>query len=319
MNKEFNFATGYNVSALPAYVDQNRLPLLKQLVLGADTLKYFKKQLGVKGTSALNIMTLDPTVTCGSSCGFEAGDAPALVQKNIVTNLFKVNMEICPEQMVNTWAEFALQVGANKTEMPFEEYLVDLLINRIKEDIEMNIWQGDSDGGGTYTCIDGLLAQSTPVDFTCYCGDSGYYGLVSAAYATFAKSKYVAGKRVNMFLPPEVFDLFAMDLVAKNLFHYDPGTITDFVYLPGTNVRVIRTLGLVGTGVIVCATEDNLYAGVDMMSDSEELKVWYSDDFDVWRVKAKWNIGVTFAFDDEFAVYTICDDLKDGIAPCDAG
>ena len=317
MARKYQFATGYDVSALPSYIDQNRLPLIKEMVLGADSLQYFKKQFGVKGTSVLNIMTLDPTVTCGSSCGFSAGDAPALSQKNIMTNLFKVNIEICPEQMVNTWAEFALQVKANKTELPFEEYLADLLINRIKENIEMNIWQGDTDGGGTYTCIDGLLAQATPVDLTCYCADSGYYGLVTAAYATFAKSKYVAGKRVNIFLPPEVFDLFAMELVAKNLYHYNPGEVLNYTYIPGTNVRVIRTLGLTGTGAIVAATEDNLYAGMDMLSDAEELKIWYSDDFDVWRVKAKWNIGVTFAFDNEFAAYTICDDLKDGIAACE--
>lgn len=315
MNKEFNFATGYNVSALPDYVDQNRLPLLKQLVLGADTLKYFKKQLGVKGTSALNIMTLDPTVTCGSSCGFEAGNAPALVQKNIETNLFKVNLEICPEQLVNTWAEFQLQVGANKTEMPFEEYLVDLLINRIKENIEMNIWQGDRDAEVGYTCIDGILAQTTPVDFTCYCDN--LYKTISLAYADFAKSKNVAGKRVNIFVPSELFELFTMGLVAANLYHYNPGEPDEFVYLPGTRAKVIRTLGLTGTGVIVLATEDNLYAGLDMMSDSEELKVWYSDDFDVWRVKAKWNIGVTYAFDDEIGVYTLCDDLKAGVAACE--
>lgn len=314
MNKGFNFATGYNVSALPTYVDQNRLPLLKQLVLGADTLKYFKKQLGVKGTSALNIMTLDPTVTCGSSCGFEAGAAPALVQKNIVTNLFKVNLELCPEQLINTWAEFKLQVGAVKTEMPFEEYLVDLLINRIKENIEMNIWQGDTDGGGDFDCIDGILAQATPVDFTCYCDT--LYKTIAAAYATFAKSKNVAGKRVNIFIPTELFDMFTMDLVAANLYHYNPGEPDEFVYLPGTRAKVIRTLGLTGTGVIVCATEDNLYAGMDMMSDSEELKVWYSDDFDVWRVKAKWNLGVTYAFADEIGVYTLCDDLKNGVAEC---
>lgn len=300
MKKDLNFATGYDVSDLPEYIKVNTDEILTQLYMGAPSLDYFKKQLGVKGTVALNIMTLDPTIACGTSCGFSAGNAPALSQKNITTCFKKVNLEICPEQMAGTWAEWALQVQAAKTELPFERYLVELLGDRIKANIEKSIWQGDGEA-----CECSYVLDDAPTK-ECTCGDDGVtgYNAVMSAYLDFRPS-YQGNKDIKIFVDPAIYDVFALDLVNKNLSHYNPGEpFRDNVIIPGTNVEVVRTPGLATTGAVVVTTDGNLYYATDMMDNAEEFKIWFSDDNDVWRVKAKWNGGATFAFADEIMVYT---------------
>lgn len=291
-----NFAVGYDVSSLPAYVEQNRDILISQTVMGADSLRYFRKMTGVKGKAAINLMDLTPTVVCGTTCGFSAGNAVALTQKEIQTCYHKVNLEFCPEQMANTYAEWAIEVGARKTEFPFEQYFAELLRDRIRQTIENEIWMGVSGFG----CCNGLLAQASP-DMDCSCPEGGMDGFSAVMNAYLGlRAKYSGGKGINIFVDPVIFDAFCISLVQKNLFHYDlreerPGV----VFLPGTNARVINTLGLMGTNNIFAATEDNLVYATDMESNSEEFRIWYSDDADMWRVKVKWNGGATWIWDDE--------------------
>jgi hypothetical protein len=42
-----------------------------------------------------------------------------------------------------------------------------------------------------------------------------------------------------------------------------------------------------------------------MEGDMEDLKLWFSDDNDVFRLKGKWNAGVNIAFPDEVVLGTI--------------
>lgn len=91
------------------------------------------------------------------------------------------------------------------------------------------------------------------------------------------------------------------ELVAKNFFHYagaEEAAPTEF-FLPGTNAKVVMTAGLTGVNNKILGTfAKNLFYGCDMENDEETIKVWYSDDADLFKLKASWNSGVQIAFPD---------------------
>jgi hypothetical protein len=80
--------------------------------------------------------------------------------------------------------------------------------------------------------------------------------------------------------------------------------VEEFI-MPGTNTKVIAVNGLNGTGKIVAARTENLFLGVDMIDDAEKFEVWYSKDFNEFRLAIEYNLGVQFAFGDEIVLGTI--------------
>ena len=74
--------------------------------------------------------------------------------------------------------------------------------------------------------------------------------------------------------------------------HAEPGDLL----LPRSNVYVVRTPGLAGKTEVVGTFAKNMYYGCDLENAAEDIKVWYSDDDDLIKVAAKWNMGVQFAF-----------------------
>lgn len=63
-----------NTTALQAYVDEQRLPLIKNAVLGSRTAYHFNLMTGVKGATALNLLETNVEFGDGTTCGWnEAG------------------------------------------------------------------------------------------------------------------------------------------------------------------------------------------------------------------------------------------------------
>jgi hypothetical protein len=73
------------------------------------------------------------------------------------------------------------------------------------------------------------------------------------------------------------------------------------MYVPGTNVRITAVRGLNGSNKAYLTPASNIYVGTDLLSDSEDFKIWYSQDNDEVRFKSKFKLGVQVAFP-EFVV-----------------
>ena len=76
------------------------------------------------------------------------------------------------------------------------------------------------------------------------------------------------------------------------------------MYIPGSTVKVRKTYGLKGgwgknhQEFIYASTYDNMVYAADLINAKEELKVWFSDDNDVTRMKCRFNFGVKTLFPD---------------------
>ena len=297
------------MTGLPAYVEQHKSDLLYQVVFGGNTIRRMAKQTGVKGTSTINILHTDIPFQNGAGCGFTPQGDAKFTQRQIVTGRIKIDTEFCPDNLIGKYNEYLVRVNAHQTDLPFEEEIMDSIIDGIRAKMEKAVWQGDTaSSDANLKHFDGLLkalnAASGVVKESVQ-SDSAYDAIKTVYMAI--PEHLLSKSNVKINVSPAVYRQFLMELVEKNLYHYSGAQNeypTEFVF-PGTNVAVALAEGLAGTQNIVAAQDSNLVYGCDMEGDMEDLKLWFSDDNDVFRLKGKWNAGVNVAFPDEVVLATI--------------
>lgn len=298
------------VSSLPAYVQTNRDLLIKNFgLLGRSTRQRVAIQTGVKKDAYINLLDLTPALQDGSTCAFNAQGEATLSQREIETAAIKVNMDICPKTLLGTYAEYLVRVNATENSLPFEQYIMDGVIKAIDEKIETLIWQGDTTSANTdLKWINGWLKiaqnDAAVVDVAIAAGTTALAALTSV-YTALPEA--ALDRDPEIYVSPAFYRGFILELVAANYYHYagPQGEAPNEFYLPGTNAKVVSTKGLAGTNYIVASFPKNLVYGCDMEGDNEDIKVWFSDDDDVLKLKALWNSGVQFVYPDMVVLGTI--------------
>ncbi len=294
---------------LPEYVEQRRDDLIAKIVFGGRTIERMAKQTGIKTKAKLNYLSTDPVFQNGEGCGFSPQGTAELTQREIETGIIKVNMEFCPDTLLGKWAEYLVQIKATKDELPFEEYLVDSIVANINKKMEKAVWQSDTTSSDpNLNRFDGMLkiasAEATTIKVAIGENTSAY-DAIKAVYMAIPEA--VLDKDARIFVAPALFREFMQEMVEKNYYHYSGAqdeNVREFVF-PGTDVRVVSTPGLAGTQSILATYDKNMFYGCDAVDDKEEVKLWFSDDDDVFKLKVRWNAGTQFAFPDEVVLGTI--------------
>ena len=287
-----------NTSALSTYVEEHNIPLINQIVLGGSIIQDLTVQPGVKTKARIHYLSTDPTFQDGSACGFNASGSAALTEREIETGLVKVNLEFCNKELLGHYAEYLVRISAGAEDLGFEKELVDSIIANIQKKLEVKIFQGDKDYGDQF---DGLIKVATDagVSEDVLTKSDGAYANIKQIYMSLPEEALEKG--ATIYVSPATYREFTQELVAKNLFHYSgpvesaPTTII----FPGTAVKVKKAAGLAGTDYIFAGVSKDWFYGCDLQDANEELKIWYSNDDDVVRMKALWNSGLQVAFPDQ--------------------
>lgn len=286
-----------NVSGLTAYVDEQRLPLIKKTIFAAPSVKHFNLQTGIKHSAALNILNTTVEFGDGSACGWDEAGSNEFSQRILEVGNFKVNMSFCDKAMMKYWMGYEVRVAAGQKSLPFEEDFVDSIVEGVKNKLEGIIWKGVK---GTDK-MDGVLtilsaASASTIQPTLASGDTIYEKTLKAYKAIPAS---ILDKAV-IFMGVDNFRDLVLELTAKNLFHYAPEVDDALqIVLPGTSTKVIAVSGLNGEKAIVACNPENIYYGVDMEGDEEKFDLWYSQDNQEFRLAINFNAGVQVAFPDE--------------------
>lgn len=287
-----------DLTKLPAYVEQEKLPLVKKTVLGAKTASIINVQSDIKGSAAINLLSVDPTLQAGG-CGWNDAGNAAMSQRVIKTKFLKVNQSFCDKEFLNYWTNYEVKVGVGRETLPFEEYFTSAVVDKVKESVERMIWNGDDSATQFKGLLPILGAEEDVVEVA---GKSSAYETIKAVYAAIPAN--ILDKAV-IFVGADTYRTFIMEMVEKNFYHYDGGNGgTEFI-LPGTNTKVIAVNGLNGTKKIVAADPMNLYYGCDLLNDTETFDLWYSQDNREYRLAIQFNAGVEVAFPSEVVVATM--------------
>lgn len=291
-----------DITKLPSYVEERRLPLIQKTLLGSKSSQIFNLQTAVKSQAALNLLKTDVVLGDGSACGWNEAGKSELSQRILKAGNFKVNMSFCDKELLKTWAGYEVKVAAGMKTLPFEEEFVDGVIKGVKRQIESIIWVGKDGSSNIYDALaDGAVE-------TAVAASDGFIKLVNTAYETIPSD--VLGKTdLVVFVSPAVFRGYQMELAAKNLYHYDASAENGELYIPATNVKVIAVAGMAdvdakngGNPVAVAGSLSNFFYGCDLVNDEEVFDMFYSKDNREFRLAIEFNAGAQIAYPSEVSV-----------------
>lgn len=277
----------YNVTALGTYVQENKDIILKDIVFGGEygnTIPLMTKQLGIKTTEKIHPSTLEAVLQdVSGECGFTPQGDLKITERSITTSQKKVNMEFCLEKLLGKFAEYKVRVGANEDALPFEAEIIDGLVKSINKQVEKDVWTD--------------LITNTTAQLTVASTGTAYERIM-AVYMALPEAIL---EDAVIFVSPATFREYVNDLVNKNFYHYNPadGDLEE-IFIPGSGVKVRKAKGLAEQteDVIFGTSPKNMIYGTDFMDNKEEIKAWFSDDNDTYRIKVRFNYGANVAFPD---------------------
>jgi hypothetical protein len=298
-----------NVSNLTTYVDEQRLPLIRKAVLGARTAYHFNLMTGVKGATALNLLSTEVEFGDGNNCGWNEAGESTLSQRVLTPGAIAINMSFCDKKLLKTWANHEVRVAAGQKALPFEEDFMAGVGEAIASKIEIALWQGDttSDNAnlnkfdGMIKILEGASVAATKE----YSSSDSVSKIVSMIYGSIPSEAFNKGE-VVLYMGADKYRAYIQELIANGNLVITTGVndvaMPDSVLIPGTNVRVIYVDGLNGTGKFYASYKDNFVYGVDMTDDSEKYDFWYSQDNREHRLAVEFVAGVQVAYPDMVVV-----------------
>lgn len=292
-----------NVNALGNYVDEQRLPLIRKAVLGAKSAYEFNLLTGVKGATALNLLSTDVQFGDGSTCGWNEAGSSTLSQRVLTPSAIKINMSFCEKQLLKTWANYEVKVAAGQKTLPFEEDFMKGVGESIAEKLERAMWQGNTESeDANLNKFDGIIkiAENASLASTIsYSADDTVSAVVARIYEAIPAQAFNKGG-VSLYMGADKYRKYIQELIANGNLVITNAiadvAMPDSVLIPGTDVRVTYVNGLNGTNKMFATYKDNLYYGVDMTGDEEKYDLWYSQDNREYRLAVEFIAGVQIAF-----------------------
>jgi hypothetical protein len=302
-NKKYDF--GFNLSSLSTYTDEVGGELIRRAILEGETAKIIKVQPGIKGSQSINLLDSTLYVQDGT-CGWSPSGQTTYTQRDITVCQYKVNETLCPADLNDYWLGQLLQPGSIVESVPFEQQISELKTEQISQYIENQIWGAQS----ATTCFSGfkeLFAQqgtgTTTVTGGIVVTGQSAISSVSALTQVDALIEQIPDDVVNrtdwvVFMSHANYRKYLINYRTSNYFHFNPeGSYEDFkTFHPATNILVHPVGGLLNSNLVVLAPAGYLVLGVDLMSDSETLKMFYSVDFDEVRLRSNFKVGVQVAW-----------------------
>ena len=309
--QKMNF--NYDLGGLSAYVDQLSSDIISEAVLSPVSMSYVNVIPGIKGTQNVNLLEETLSVQTGTTCGWnDAGDV-TFTAVPLAVQALKVNQSLCLEQLNTLWLGQYLNAGSYNEQAPFEQAIVDLQTKQIKRYNEDLIWNASS-GTSTFSGYIELLNNTAGVvkltGATALCSVTGS-STVEKANAVLTQVDNIINALdrniydrddIVIFMSQQQFKCYLVALRNVNNFHFTEPTLGQVyeTFHPQTKYKVVGVPGLNGSSLIAAAPMQYFLVGVDLMSDEDSFRSWWSQDFQEVRIMSAWKIGTAIAFPEFF-------------------
>jgi len=314
--EEFN----YVVSSITGFTDQSSQEIVAKALIGATTPSNTTIKLGVRGTQQIQLLNSAPAFQTGA-CGWDASGTTTFTQVSLASQHERVNEELCFQQLWDTYQSLLLPAGQDPETVPFLDQIISLKTKQIQQRIEGKLWSATTAGGDAFNGFNYLIATGQ----TSVANSTGTTFSSSAAYGSAGNPITEVDKLISVlsddalvfddlvvFMSYSNFRLYNQALVKANFFQNYIGTtnVTGNMSAvhPSTNVKVLPTLGLAGSGKVVILPAQYAFCGFDLMSDHEKMDAFWSRDFDVLKIRANYSYSAaiaTFAGTNYFATNNI--------------
>jgi hypothetical protein len=293
----------YDLTALPEYNSYGSDMLIKS-ILGLTLPSYSTIKANLKGTTQKVGWLENDIVLQDESCGWNpTGDT---VQNLVTIDLCnkKINQSLCAYDLYDTYLSQSLSNANFQESVPFEEVIMTDISNRVANKIEKALWNNSTATGATEynnQCFDGLVRLitsgngATQIAYTASTASNGLdvfttiYENIPAnvlhrddlvIYTSYSNYRaLVSSMRNNSYI---------------NLFTADFGGVASgeqwALTLPGTNVKVVPTVGLDGVSAYYAGASQ--YIMVGMNAELQTIKAMYDPFVDEIKINLHTSYGV---------------------------
>ena len=306
-----------DLSALSKYTDQLGQDIMKEAVLRGRTLDVITVVPGVKYKTSLNVMT-DTILGQIGACSWNPSGGTALAQREISVCGIKVNENICPDEMEQYWIGMQMKAdGSYNTSAPdsFVRPFVEMKRDGVSAMIDDIFWAGDTATGtgnkklcnGIFQILTKTSASGSTVPVTkSAITVSNAISILDNSLVANVPSDVINDEKLILFVGYDTYRTIATALKNANYFAYtgaeNQGGSFMMPYL-GTNITIMAVRGLNGTGNALLTPAWNLVAGVDLINDADEFRIFYDENDDEVRFRAKFKIGAQVYFPQYCVVY----------------
>lgn len=297
-----------NVAGLTTYVNQERLPLIRKMILEGRTPSWVTVVPGVKSSASINLLDTTLNLQVGN-CGWADSGSTILSQVNLSTCVLKYQEGICLDTLEQFYLQAQMNPGSYNKEIPFEEIFVLNKVENISKTLDQILWQGNTTGGaGNLALCDGWIKLAN----TTYSGSvvdgnvtnytsitpSNIIAIVDEAISVIP-SDVTAREDLILYCGYDFARTYQLALRNANIYNYpsiENGNRDFILTIPASNVRLVAQAGLNGSNKFFISPISNMYMATDLLSDYEQFEIWYSQDFQEVRTNARFKAGVNFAF-----------------------
>jgi len=297
----------YVVSSITGFTDQSSTEIIAKALIGATTPANTTVKLGIRGTQQIQLLNSAPAFQTGE-CGWSASGTTTFTQVSLASQHERINEELCFQQLWDTYQSLLLPPGQDPETVPFLDGIIDLKVKQIQQRIETKLWTATTAGGDSFNGFNTLIATGQ----TSVANSTGTTFSSSVGYGTAGNPITEVDKLISVlsddalvfddlvvFMSYSNFRLYNQALVKANFFQNYIGTtnVTNNMSAvhPSTNVKVLPTLGLAGSGKVIIGPAQYMFCGFDLMSDHEKMDAFWSRDFDVMKIRANYSYSAAIA------------------------
>jgi len=284
-------AFGFDITALPAYTDQESLGLISKVVLKTDLLDYVDLRSGfTSGTVSINLVDADLPVSA-LSCGWTSDGEVTYTQVPVTIESLQSKTEMCVEDLRSVYQSAFMNAGTGNDFIPFEEVISTSYSDKLRksnEDFLINGFGTTLGLKGQITSANGAQLQAgTPAAWDA----SNALEQALDLYDAIAESVKDRDDLI-MVVSPDAYRALTRALVAANLYHYNSVDGNDIIELPGTNCSVVKSSGLVGSNYKFAGPGKMIIAATGLTDELDSFRFFYDEAADVMKFRAAWRLGV---------------------------
>ena len=293
-------AYGFDITALPAYTDQESLGLISKVVLKTDLLDYVDLKSGfTAGTVSINLVDADLPVSA-LSCGWTSDGEVTYTQVPVTIESLQSKTEMCVEDLRSVYQSAFMNAGTGNDFIPFEEVISTSYADKLRKYNEGFLINGFGTTTGLkaqITSANGAQLQAgTPAAWTA----SNALEQALDLYDAIAEEVKDRDDLV-MVVSPDAYRALTRALVAANLYHFNSVEGNEIIILPGTNIKVVKSSGLVGSDYKFAGPGKMIIAATGLTDELDSFRFFYDEAADVMKFRAAWRMGVGVGQVDVFA------------------
>ena len=283
-------AFGFNIAALPAYTDQLSNELIAKSVLTTDLLSYLDVRTGyTSGQMSINLVDADLPVSA-LSCGWSSDGEITYTQVNVVIESLQSKTEVCPEDLRSVYQSAFMSAGTGNDEIPFEEIISGQYQEKLTKYNEGFLINGFGTTPGLKAIITGANGANVPAGAAAWTVANA----VDQALDLYDAIDESVKDRDDliMVVSPANYRTLTRALVAQNLYHFDSVSGNEVLMLPGTNIQIVKSSGLVGSDNVFAGPGKFIIAATGLQDEIDSFVWFYDQGADVMKFRAAWRLGV---------------------------